>query len=161
MPWVDAEHSHLMSRYVLHHIQYTYVYLVCIINIMDLPARMRRRTHLLLALVFSPTITHPVRGAGGGNHCQRGRTHFMHGRSRTTIDPRTPTMLRRSTWGFHRPGKHDVHQPQSAVKCSASRMEGDCRFVCLPSCLPVVSLFSGVATSREGKVYTRYSVTAS
>ena len=29
----------------------------------------------------------------------------MHGRSRMTIDPRIPTMLGRSTSGFHQPGR--------------------------------------------------------
>ena len=36
----------------------------------------------------------------------RGCTHAMHGRSHVTIDPRIPTMLGRSTSGFHRPGRH-------------------------------------------------------
>ena len=58
-------------------------------------------------------------GAGGG-----GGTQFVHGRSRMTIDPRIPTMPGRSTSGFHQPGKHCLHQAQSAVRCSASRMKG-------------------------------------
>ena len=33
-------------------------------------------------------------------------THVMHGRSRMTKDPRTPTMPGRSTSGLHRPGRH-------------------------------------------------------
>ena len=38
--------------------------------------------------------------------CGGGCTHAMHGRSRMTIDPRTPTMPGRNTSGFHRPGRH-------------------------------------------------------
>ena len=49
----------------------------------------------------------------------------MHGRSRMTRDPRIPTMLGRSTSGFHQPGRHCLHQARSAVRCSASRMKGD------------------------------------
>ena len=49
----------------------------------------------------------------------------MHGRSRVTIDPRTPTMPGRSTPGFHQPGRHCLHQARSAVRCSASRMKGE------------------------------------
>ena len=33
-----------------------------------------------------------------------GCTQFLHGRSRMTIDPRIPTMLGRSSLGFHQPG---------------------------------------------------------
>ena len=39
-----------------------------------------------------------------------GCTQFVHGRSRVTIDPRIPTMLGRSTSGFHQPGRHCMHQ---------------------------------------------------
>ena len=49
----------------------------------------------------------------------------MHGRSRVTIDPRTPTMPGRSTSGFHRPGRHCLHQARSVVRCRASRMKGE------------------------------------
>ena len=52
-------------------------------------------------------------------------THVMHGPSRMTIDPRIPTMPGRSTSGFHRPGRHCLHQARSAVRCSASRMKGE------------------------------------
>ena len=48
----------------------------------------------------------------------------MHGRSRMTIDPCIPTMPGRSSSGFHRPGRHCLHQARSAGRCSASRMEG-------------------------------------
>ena len=51
----------------------------------------------------------------------------MHGRSRTTISPRIPTMPGRSTSGFHQPGRHCLHQARSAVRCSASRMKGKLR----------------------------------
>ena len=53
----------------------------------------------------------------------RGCTHVMHGRSRMTIDPRIPTMPGRSTSGFHRPGRHCLHQARNAVRCWASRMK--------------------------------------
>ena len=49
----------------------------------------------------------------------------MHGRSRMTIDPRTPTMPGRSMSGFHRPGRHCMHRAQSAVGRWASRMKGE------------------------------------
>ena len=35
---------------------------------------------------------------------------FMHNRSNMTIDPRILTMPGRSTSGYHRPGRHRVHQ---------------------------------------------------
>ena len=55
----------------------------------------------------------------------------MHGRSRTTIDPRIPPMPGRSTSGFHRPGRRCLHQARSAVRCSASRMKwGRILFYC-------------------------------
>ena len=55
-----------------------------------------------------------------------GCTHRMYGgRSRMTIDPRIPTMLGRSTSGFHRPGSPCLHQARSAVRCLASRMKGE------------------------------------
>ena len=46
---------------------------------------------------------------GGRGWC----THVMHGRSRVTIDPRVPIMPGRSTSGFHRPGRHCLHQARS------------------------------------------------
>ena len=46
-------------------------------------------------------------------------------RSRMTIDPRIPTMPGRSTSGCHQLGRHCLHQARSAVRCSASRMEGE------------------------------------
>ena len=52
-------------------------------------------------------------------------THVMHGRSRMTVDPRIPTIPGRSTSGFHRPGRHCLHQTRSAVRCWASRMNGE------------------------------------
>ena len=57
-----------------------------------------------------------------------GGTYVMHGRSSKTIDPRIPTMTGwrgQSTWGFHRPGKHCLHQARSAVSYSASRMKSE------------------------------------
>ena len=58
-------------------------------------------------------------GEGGGG------TQFVHGRSRMTIGPRILTMPGRSTSGFHKPGRHCLHQARSAVRCSASRMKGE------------------------------------
>ena len=58
-----------------------------------------------------------VKGGGG--------TQFMHRRSLNMIDPRTPTMPGRSTLGFHRPGRHCVHQARSVVRCSASRIKDE------------------------------------
>ena len=49
----------------------------------------------------------------------------MHSRGIKTIDPRIPTMPGRSMLGFHRPGKHRVHQGRSAARCSASRINGE------------------------------------
>ena len=48
---------------------------------------------------------------GGGGE---GGTQFVHGRSRMTMDPRIPTLLGRSTSGFHQPGRHCLHQARSA-----------------------------------------------
>ena len=48
----------------------------------------------------------------------------MNGRSRMTIDSRIHTTPGRSTFGFHRPGKHCSHQARSAVRCSAERGGG-------------------------------------
>ena len=48
----------------------------------------------------------------------------MHGRIRITIDPRITTMPGWSTWGFHRPGTHCLHQAQIAVRYWAIRMKG-------------------------------------
>ena len=53
-----------------------------------------------------------------------GCTHVIHGRSRTTVDPRITTMPGRIASGFHGPGRHCLHQARSAVRCWASRMEG-------------------------------------
>ena len=65
-------------------------------------------------------LSYIVREGGGG-----GCTPFLHGRERIAIDPRIPTMLGRSTSGFHQPGRHCLHQAQIAVRCSASRTEGE------------------------------------
>ena len=42
-----------------------------------------------------------------------------------TIDPRIPTTPGRSMSGFHRPGRHCLHQARSAVRCWASRVKGE------------------------------------
>ena len=54
----------------------------------------------------------------------RGCSNVMHGRSRMIIDPRVPTMPRRSTSGFYGSGRRCLHQARSAVRCWTSRMEG-------------------------------------
>ena len=62
---------------------------------------------------------------GGGVLDRRDVLDIMHGRSRMTIDPRIPTMPGRSMSGFHRPGRHCLHQARSAVRCPASCMKGE------------------------------------
>ena len=105
-----------------------------------------------------------------------GCTQFVHGRSRMTIGPRIPTMPGRSTSGFRQPGRYSLHQAQSAVKWSASRMIGELhpfknrssdgpRTLCLLSCSWMASpmsytLFSVVATP-ETAMGMYYYVTAS
>ena len=42
-----------------------------------------------------------------------------------SADPRIPTRSGRSTWCLHRPGRDCLHQAQSAVRRSASRMKGE------------------------------------
>ena len=49
----------------------------------------------------------------------------MHGRGRTTVDPRIPTMPGRRTSSFHQPGRYCLHQARSAVRCWASRIKGE------------------------------------
>ena len=98
--------------------------------------------------------------AGGG----RGAGHvldIMHDHSRITIDSRIPTMPGRSTLGFHRPGRHCLHQARSAVGCWARRMKVDLRptknhffrrvFLYMDDSVKLIDLFSGVATSRDRK----------
>ena len=62
---------------------------------------------------------------GGDALDRRGVLDLMHGRSRMTIDPRIPTMPGRSMSGFHRPGRHYLHQVRSAMRRPASRMKGE------------------------------------
>ena len=50
---------------------------------------------------------------------------IMHNGSRVAIGPRIPTLPGRNTSGFHRPGRHCLHQARSAVRCSASRIKGE------------------------------------
>ena len=57
----------------------------------------------------------------GGVLDRRDVLDLMHGRSRVTVDLRIPTMPVRSISGFHRPGRHCLHQARSAVRCPASR----------------------------------------
>ena len=46
---------------------------------------------------------------------------LMYGRSRMPIDPRIPTVSGRSMSGFHRPGRHCLHQVRSAVRCPSGQ----------------------------------------
>ena len=105
---------------------------------------------------------------GGGGGC----TQFVHGRSRMTIDPRISAMPGRSTSGFHGPGRRCLHQAPSAVRCSASRMKGECILpktarkkdfgtLCPLSCLWMTAstsytLFSGVTTPETTMGITNY-----
>ena len=65
----------------------------------------------------------PLRGQGWGG--ERRCSHIMHGRSHVIIDPCIPTMPGRSMSGFHRPGRHCLHQERSTGGCWASRMKGE------------------------------------
>ena len=49
----------------------------------------------------------------------------MDSRRLKAINPRIPTMTGQSTSGFHRLGRHRVHQAGSAVRMLASRMKGE------------------------------------
>ena len=70
-------------------------------------------------------LRNPERG-GGGRLDRRDVLDIMHGRSRTAVDSRTPTMPGRSTSGSHRAGRHCLPQAlRSAVRCPASRMKGE------------------------------------
>ena len=140
----------------------------------ELPSRGRDVGFLFFSSYDGPRgmRTYPVRGGWGG-------AQFVHGRSRMTVDPRIPTVPGRSMSGFHQPGRHCLHQARSAVRCSASRMEGelhpsksrsaahktDFGTLCLLSCLWLTAsmrstLFYGVATS-ETAMNGYYYVTAS
>ena len=55
----------------------------------------------------------------------RGGLIITHGRSRMTIDPRSPLMPGRTTSGFNLPDRHCWHQARSAVRCWASCMKGE------------------------------------
>ena len=57
-------------------------------------------------------------GSGGGVF-----TQFVHGRSQITVNPPIPTVPGRSTPGVHQPGRHCLHQAQSSVRCSLSRIK--------------------------------------
>ena len=74
---------------------------------------------------LEPTTTETSPEGEGLLPREEGCTQFVHGRSRMTIDPRIPTMPKRSPSGFHQPSRHGLHQARSAVGCSASRTKGD------------------------------------
>ena len=79
-------------------------------------------------------------GEGGGTYVMHGRsrttvdpriptmpgrstgrvTYVIHGRSRTTIDTCIPTTSGRSTSDFYRPGRHCLHRARSVVRWPAS-----------------------------------------
>ena len=63
-------------------------------------------------------------GARGREAWGGGCNQFVHDRRRMTIKPIIPAMPGRGTSGFHQPGRHRLHQARSAVRCSASCMEG-------------------------------------
>ena len=54
----------------------------------------------------------------------RGVLIVMDGRSRMTIDPRIPTMPGRSMSGFHRPGRHCLHQSAKRREVFGESPEG-------------------------------------
>ena len=63
---------------------------------------------------------------GGGGGGRGGVLDVMHGCSRMTIDPRILAMPGWSTSGFHRPGRHCLHQAQKRREVSSeSRMKGE------------------------------------
>ena len=51
-----------------------------------------------------------------GRRGERGVADIMHGRSRMTVDPRILTMLGWGTSGFHRPGRHCLHQARGGER---------------------------------------------
>ena len=61
----------------------------------------------------------------GGVLDRRDGLDLMHGRSRTALNPRIRTMPGRSISGFHRSGRHCLHQARSAGRRPASRMKGE------------------------------------
>ena len=88
---------------------------------------------------------------------------IMHGRSGMTIDPRIPTIPGRRTSGFHRPGRHCLHQARSAARCWASRMKGELHptknlfrggISCIWMTASIYRLISGVATIRDSNGFT-------
>ena len=56
---------------------------------------------------------------GGG-----GVLDIMHGCSRLMIDARIPAVSGWSTSGFHRPGRHCLHQARSTMGCFGESHEG-------------------------------------
>ena len=61
------------------------------------------------------------------NDCGVGRggiVDVMHSLSRTKKDSRIPTMSRRSTSRFHRPGAHRLNQARFGVRLPVSRTKG-------------------------------------
>ena len=66
------------------------------------------------------------------------------------IDSRTPTMPGRSTSGFHRRGRHFLHQARSAVRCSTGRMKRGGGLVS-PRFVQFHSKFYGVALSKPNR----------
>ena len=71
---------------------------------------------------------------GGDVLDRRDVLDLMHGRSHMTIDPRIPTVPARSMSGFHRPGRHRLHQVRSAVRFPASRLKGESCILQITAC---------------------------
>ena len=89
--------------------------------VLDL-TKVDKRVTTIVAGVRSLSMAFKVRGERITSQGEGMYLIFIHGRSRMTIDPRILTMPGRSMSGFHRPGRHYLHQARSAVKCSASRL---------------------------------------
>ena len=65
------------------------------------------------------------KGWGGGLRGGCGGEGISNSFRYRTIDPRIPTMPRRSTSGFNRPGRHRLHQARSTLTSSVNRVKGE------------------------------------
>ena len=83
---------------------------------------------VLYSSVFTRGFPLGQKAPNGGGYSIPGRRDVLdliHDRSRMTVDPRIPTIPERSMPGFHRPGRHCLHQERNAVRCPASPMKGE------------------------------------
>ena len=72
---------------------------------------------------LSPSMQVGVGDSGGGGRWTRGGCiRVIHACSHKTVDP--PIHLVSGHRFFHRPGRHCLHQAQSALRCSASVFRG-------------------------------------